>query len=127
MVNSLLLAGLAGFAGVQAHPHILPAGGTGLVSRKVDLNQFRMSEAGNYVAADKVKTDAHIMKISKRASYLDTAKELVKTISPGSEFRLVNDHYVGSDGVAHVYFKQTLHGIDVDNGDLNVNVCWICN
>ncbi|EFY86134.1 extracellular elastinolytic metalloproteinase [Metarhizium acridum CQMa 102] len=36
-------------------------------------------------------------------------------------YRVVDDHYVGSDGVAHVYFKQTLHRIDSDNGHLNVN------
>ncbi|KAJ5097123.1 extracellular elastinolytic metallo proteinase [Penicillium angulare] len=42
--------------------------------------------------------------------------------APGTAFRLVDDHYVGDNGVAHIYFRQTLHGIDIDNANFNVNI-----
>ncbi|KAK2595269.1 hypothetical protein QQS21_006984 [Conoideocrella luteorostrata] len=121
MLNCLLLLSLGGLAAnVKAHPHMQSE--SGLSSRRVNLDRFRMSESGNYVPAIKVKGDKPVMNINERGSYLEIAKELVKTKAPDAEYRLVNDHYVGSNGVAHVYFKQTLHGIDIDNADLNVNV-----
>ncbi|KAM0661296.1 hypothetical protein ACHAPH_002804 [Verticillium nonalfalfae] len=62
------------------------------------------------------------MTLSKRATYVETATELVKATVPGVTFRVVSDHYVGANGIAHVNFKQTAHGIDIDNADFNVNV-----
>lgn len=50
------------------------------------------------------------------------ATDLVKKTIPGAQFRLVNDHYVGSNGIAHFYFKQTANGLDIDNADFNVNI-----
>lgn len=58
----------------------------------------------------------------KRDSYVDSATAVVQSTVPGVEFRVVDDHYVGTNGVAHVNFKQTVHGLDVDNSDFNVNV-----
>jgi extracellular elastinolytic metalloproteinase len=34
----------------------------------------------------------------------------------------VDDHYVGNNGIAHFYFKQTVNDLDIDNADFNVNV-----
>ena len=39
---------------------------------------------------------------TKRADYVDTATELVKSKVPGATFRVVDDHYVGANGIAHV-------------------------
>jgi extracellular elastinolytic metalloproteinase len=50
------------------------------------------------------------------------ATDLVKVTIPGATFRLVDDHYVGSNGVAHYYFKQTANDLDIDNADFNVNI-----
>lgn len=63
-----------------------------------------------------------ISSLSKRVTYIETAKALVQKVAPGSEFRVVDDHYVGSNGIAHVNLKQTVHGLDIDNADFNVNV-----
>jgi extracellular elastinolytic metalloproteinase len=52
----------------------------------------------------------------------NTATELVKATVPGAQFRLVNDHYVGENGIAHFYFKQTIDNLDIDNADFNVNI-----
>jgi extracellular elastinolytic metalloproteinase len=50
------------------------------------------------------------------------ATDLVKATIPGATFRLTDDHYVGSNGVAHFYFKQTANDLDIDNADFNVNI-----
>ncbi|KAF4547252.1 Fungalysin metallopeptidase-like protein [Elsinoe fawcettii] len=50
------------------------------------------------------------------------AAKVVKDVFPGSTFRLNADHYVGSNGIGHVYFKQTAGGLDIDNADFNVNI-----
>jgi extracellular elastinolytic metalloproteinase len=34
----------------------------------------------------------------------------------------VGDHYVGTNGIAHFYFKQTVNDLDIDNADFNVNI-----
>lgn len=52
----------------------------------------------------------------------DTASELIKMTVPNTKFRLVDDHYVGANGIAHFYFKQTANDIDVENADFNVNI-----
>ncbi|GAO13523.1 hypothetical protein UVI_02016010 [Ustilaginoidea virens] len=120
MLNHLLLVGLGVLAAnARAHPH------TGLAdlarsSRKTSLGRFRMPESGVYVPAAKVQADEPVMSIATGASYVATAEELLKSKAPGAEYRVVNDHYVGSDGIAHVYFKQTLHGLDIDNADANI-------
>lgn len=123
MFNYWLLISLGGLAAnLEAHPTAPQTGETSLSSRSVDLNQFRLVESSHYIPAAKVKGDNSIMRINKKEDYLETAKALVKAVAPHAEYRLVNDHYIGSEGIAHVYFKQTVHGIDIDNGDFNVNV-----
>ncbi|KAL2787665.1 extracellular metallo proteinase mep [Aspergillus keveii] len=54
--------------------------------------------------------------------YLAAAKQLVETLMPNATFRVVDDHYVGDNRVAHVFLRQTIDGFDVDNADFNVNV-----
>ncbi|OOF94567.1 hypothetical protein ASPCADRAFT_507516 [Aspergillus carbonarius ITEM 5010] len=85
----------------------------------VDLNAFRLvsnTEYLNSFATGNLSVSAF------RGNYTDTAARLVQEIAPGATFRLVEDHYIGDNGIAHVYFRQTAHDIDIDNADFNVNV-----
>jgi extracellular elastinolytic metalloproteinase len=52
----------------------------------------------------------------------DTAIELVHLTIPEATFRLIDDHYVGDNGIAHFYFRQTANDLDVDNADFKVNI-----
>ncbi|KAJ5622369.1 extracellular elastinolytic metallo proteinase [Penicillium herquei] len=81
-----------------------------------DLNPFRLPERAVYVNSNNNcswLTNGH---------YLDVAKELVQSVAPGAAFRVAGDHYIGDNGVAHVYFRQTFHGLDIENADFNVNI-----
>ncbi|KAH6891473.1 Fungalysin metallopeptidase-domain-containing protein [Thelonectria olida] len=121
-MRSLLLLGLAGLAAkTQAHPARQEPKGAALEKRGIDLDAFRLKELADYVPNEEVVEDPPVS-LSKRADYLETAKDVVKSIVPKATFRLVEDHYVGNNGIAHVHFKQTVNGVDVDNGDFNVNV-----
>lgn len=119
-MRSLLLLGLLG-ASLPAHAHPTQPYKAGLRRRTVDLNTYRLKETAQY--SNKAATSSNkAVRLLKRESYVDTATELVKSVAPGLTFRLVDDHYVGKNGIAHVNFKQTAHGLDIDNADFNVNV-----
>lgn len=106
-----------------AHPAHRPSEASQLKSRAVDLESLRLEDSlGTYVRATVVAAEEAPALARKRSDYVETATAYVKTIVPGAEFRLVGDHYVGSNGIAHVNFKQTVHGLDVDNADFSVNV-----
>lgn len=122
-MQSLILLGLLGStAYVAAHP-TSPKNKHALRPRVIDLNNFRLKATANYVNKTEVASNPPITSIGiLPSSYVDTATALVKEIVPGAEFRLVDDHYVGTNGIAHVNFKQTAHGLDIDNSDFNVNV-----
>ena len=122
-MKSLALLGLAGLAAnVQAHPHGSNPNEAHVVKRGVDITKFRLPELSDYTPAEVAQESESVKMMVKRETYVETATDLVKSIAPGTEFRVVNDHYVGKNGVAHVNFKQTVHGIDIDNADFNVNV-----
>lgn len=112
LVSSLVL--------VRGHPS--PNVRPGLQRRTVDLNAFRLEALTSYVNATITETEPIASSIVKRESYVDAATELVKTKLPNATFRIVDDHYVGVNGIAHVNFKQTANGLDIDNADFNVNV-----
>ncbi|KAB8230273.1 Fungalysin/Thermolysin Extracellular metalloproteinase 5 [Aspergillus alliaceus] len=120
-MRGLLLAGALGLPlSVLAHPthqsHTLQR-------RIVDLNNFRLHSVAKYIDSTKSTGDAPSSFSGFAAqSYVDTATQLVKNILPDATFRVIDDHYVGSNGVAHVNFRQTAHGLDIDNADFNVNV-----
>ncbi|KAI2899440.1 hypothetical protein CBS76997_2431 [Aspergillus niger] len=86
----------------------------------VDLDSLRLTSNSEYVNSVHVNTNRSVA-VSAEEHYTDTAARLVQNIVPGASFRLIDDHFVGDNGVAHVYFRQTLHGIDIDNADFNVN------
>ncbi|PYI01935.1 extracellular elastinolytic metallo proteinase [Aspergillus sclerotiicarbonarius CBS 121057] len=87
----------------------------------VDLNALRLVSNAEYVNSLNVTTQA-LAVASFEGNYTDTAARLVQEIAPGASFRLVEDHYIGDNGIAHVYFRQTVHDIDIDNADFNVNI-----
>ncbi|PYH88615.1 extracellular metallo proteinase MEP [Aspergillus ellipticus CBS 707.79] len=94
---------------------------SGLNHDIVDLNPFRLASRAEYVNSIELATASASINYGEK-SYLDTATQLVQTIIPNATFRVVDDHYVGDNGVAHINFRQTIHGIDIDNADFNVNV-----
>ncbi|KAI0694057.1 Fungalysin metallopeptidase-domain-containing protein [Cytidiella melzeri] len=59
---------------------------------------------------------------------LEVAKEVAETltsgvVAAGSSFYIRDDSYTDKNtGVTHVYLRQTLYGIEIADGDLNVNV-----
>jgi extracellular elastinolytic metalloproteinase len=113
-MRASLLAYLATLA--VAHPS---APSHSIVGRGIDLNVFRLKASSKYVNASIAETPSP--RRNKRGDYVGAATDLVKSIT-GASYRVVEDHYVGSNGVAHVNFKQTANGIDIDNADINVNV-----
>jgi extracellular elastinolytic metalloproteinase len=120
-MRSFLLTSLVSLAIpeiTQGHPY---HGTHSLTRRAVNLDSFRMKIPVTYKNAKEVGSDPTINSLIRRASIEDTATDLVKATVPGASFRLIQS-YVGTNGIAHFYFKQTAHGIDIDNGDFNVNV-----
>lgn len=104
---------------VFAHPKSSSTSRSGLQRRVIDLSAFRLKTIPAYSNATVTTSNPSVV---KRGDWIDTATALVQKIAPGAEFRLVEDHYVGLNGVAHANFKQTVHGLDIDNADFNVNV-----
>ncbi|KAH9907302.1 extracellular metallo proteinase 1 [Xylariomycetidae sp. FL2044] len=87
----------------------------------VDLDAYRLPSRAWYSnTADVAAKPA--LALLKRDDYVQTATALVNQIAPNATFRVLRDHYVGTNGVAHVYFGQTANGIDIENAGINVNV-----
>jgi extracellular elastinolytic metalloproteinase len=114
-IHLLGLSSLAGAYPSQKAPNLSP-----LSKRGLDLEAFKLPPMAEYVSQDEVPDELSV--VTMRADYTETAKDLVKSTFPKATFRMVNDHYIGSNGIAHVNFKQTANGIDIDNADFNVNV-----
>ena len=93
-----------------------------MARHSVDLSPYRLPSRAEYVNAAEIAKQAPLLSFSMFESYLQMSKQVVQMISPNATFRLINDHYVGDNGVSHVNFRQTIDGIDVDNADFNVNV-----
>ncbi|KAI1156552.1 fungalysin metallopeptidase [Nemania diffusa] len=119
MRSTLLYSLLGASLLADAHPTARP--GNSVQRRAVDLKSFRMNTNSQYINHKSSKADQSL-KLLKRGTYVETATELVKQVVPNAEFRLKNDHYVGTNGVAHVYFRQTVNGLDVGNANFNVNI-----
>ena len=116
-------AASAGFLAshVLGHPHASVIR-KDLKGRSVDLNAFRLTTTTEYSNVEETKKSDFSRMLLKRDSYVDSATAVLQSKIPGADFRVVDDHYVGTNGVAHVNFKQTVHGLDIDNADFNVNV-----
>lgn len=94
--------------------------GTAAFANAVDIEKFRLKSSTKYVKASDTVKAARLVK--RGSDYIDTATELVKRVAPDAEFRVITDHYVGTNGIGHVNFRQTANGIDIDNAIFNVNV-----
>ncbi|KKA27194.1 hypothetical protein TD95_002117 [Thielaviopsis punctulata] len=107
-----------------AHPHNGKVNSNvHVASRGINLDDYRLPLISEYSDAPTSSSNATIAATVKRGSnYIETATELVKKVAPNAEFRLVDDSYVGTNGIAHVNFRQTANGLDIDNADFNVNV-----
>ncbi|PYH78754.1 extracellular elastinolytic metallo proteinase, partial [Aspergillus uvarum CBS 121591] len=95
------------------HPHQKPVR---------SLDHFRLTPRATYVDFPTISNLASQYPSAGKEDYVETSTRLVRSISPGTSFRIIDNHYVGDNGVGHVYFRQTLHGIDIENADFNVNV-----
>lgn len=117
---SAILAILGSASVASAHPakrdtSISPRG-------LANLDAFRMPLLSNYTSAEKIIAKRENTASANSDDALEVAKAHVKDKNPDATFRLVDDHYVGSNGITHVRFKQTIHDIDIDNADYTVNV-----
>lgn len=109
---------------VIAHPHAAPqpAAGSALHKRALDIGAFKYkfpAGAAKYVTNEVIAEKGPLPRALASAD--DVATALVKSAHPKAEFRKVTS-YQSKNGVAHVTFKQTVHGIDIDTADFNVNV-----
>ncbi|KAL3443255.1 extracellular metallo proteinase mep [Aspergillus insuetus] len=111
-----LLGALALVCSVGAHA----ARSSWTPEKKLDLKSYRLATRANYTVIDDKSVDSFLTKTD--GSYVNTAVELAQGLYPNAKFRVAEDHYVDVAGVAHVYLQQTLHGLDVSNANLNVNV-----
>jgi extracellular elastinolytic metalloproteinase len=119
-----MLSSLLAGAGLVAIAASHPAHGNSLARRAIDINAYRLTATSEYVNATEAVSEPGLS-LHKRGDYLETATKLVKSKAKKATFRVVGDHYVGSNGIAHVNFKQTANGLDVDNGDFNINVSYM--
>ncbi|TGJ87323.1 hypothetical protein E0Z10_g1457 [Xylaria hypoxylon] len=119
-MRSSLLYGLLGTS-LLADAHPSTKSHASVQRRDVDLRSFRLNTQSQYVNQKAAKADQSL-KLLKRTDYVETATELVKKIVPNAEFRVNKDHYVGTNGISHVYFRQTVNGLDVGNANFNVNI-----
>lgn len=94
----------------------------GHTKRIVDFNLFRLNTLTNYTNVRETSDSFHARSLATSDSYIDTAAAFLESIAPDANFRLADDHYVGTNGIGHVNFKQTVHGLDIDNADVNINV-----
>lgn len=89
----------------------------------VTKHAFRLREAPGYIHAAAVAADKALRLLPQGATYVETAAALVRSTAPNTTFRVVDDHYVGRNGIGHVHFKQTVHGRDIENANFGVHVC----
>ncbi|EGD86993.1 extracellular metalloproteinase 3 [Trichophyton rubrum D6] len=121
-MHGLLLAGLLALPmNVLAYPAEQHASNV-LSRRGVDIESFRLPLKAKYMDSEATAQKIQAMSFSKDDDYVSTATKLVKSTFPKSTFRVVDDHYIGTNGIGHVHFKQTAHGLDIDNSDFNVNI-----
>lgn len=107
-------------AHVLGHPASSHSTPKSIQKRTVNLNAYKLGVGASYTN-NIVISEQPAFRTFTKPTYVDTATTLVRSKFPDAEFRLVSN-YVSGNGVGHVVFKQTVHGIDIDTADLNVNV-----
>ncbi|KAG4441518.1 hypothetical protein IFR05_002975 [Cadophora sp. M221] len=119
LVSQTAIAALLA-ANVLGHPHT-SSPPRNLQKRTVDLTAYKLGVGASYTSNVVIEEQVSAFRAFTKPTYVDTATTLVKSKFPNAEFRLVTN-YVSGNGVGHVAFKQTVHGIDIDTADVNVNV-----
>ncbi|KAJ6789113.1 hypothetical protein PWT90_08947 [Aphanocladium album] len=116
-----LTAVLLALGATAASAHAVHASG-GLNGKSIDVRKFAMPDLAHYspnYSKDKSKRQINL---PRNAPPVDAALAFVKKRAPGVEFRMADDYYTSTSGITHVNFKQTLHGIDIDNADFKANI-----
>ena len=101
---------------VQGHPTKSP-----VRPRAVDLSTLRMKSSGSYISVSSAQKRS--LEQGKRVNNLETATSFLQRTFPNITSTLSKDSYIGTNGIEHFYFKQTINNvITIDNADINVNV-----
>lgn len=94
----------------------------GIGRRGIDLTPYRLPGTAEYTSSRNSAARSLIFERAEGEDYVEAAKKVLQSVHPDATFRVIDDHYVGDNGVAHVHLLQTAHGIDIDNANFNVNV-----
>lgn len=116
-----MILGLTGLVAVNAHPQHHAPNTFELAKRGIDLEDYSMPSLSSYTKTSSASSKHDFAIVSD--DYVAIAIALAKDVAHGAEFRVVGDHYVDANGVAHINLRQTVHGLDIDNADFNINVC----
>lgn len=105
---------------ILGHPLDPSSSPRGVQRRAIDFSAYTFDVGAEYT------NNAESSELSLGGSfdgpnYVDTATALVREMYPDADFRVLSNYQSGN-GIGHVVFKQTVHGFDVETGDLNVNV-----
>ena len=132
-VASVLAAGLAGSLAASRRPEPIHAHGMSAMRKTMG---FGPDHPHAVFQTDVPETLQPLHFVGSAPHPFDVAREFVKTIVPqtssledGSDMEGATSFYVRPDsyvdkntGIAHVYLRQTVYGIEVADGDVNVNV-----
>ncbi|KAG2419991.1 extracellular elastinolytic metalloproteinase precursor [Aspergillus terreus] len=117
---------LLSLAGAMALPLCVLAHPThrtrGIARRGIDLTPYRLPGNAEYTSSRTSAARSLLFERAEGEDYVETAKKVLQSVHPDATFRVIDDHYVGDNGVAHVHLLQTAHGIDIDNANFNVNI-----
>lgn len=134
VMKSVLLLGIAGLAvnaQAQAQAPINNNDNMSLMENtgRVDTSKYPLPQIPSvYVSSDEAASSPQVIAISNAAASNSTttpeatATELVKALFKKAEFRLVDDHYTGTNGISHFHFRQMMADADIINADFNINV-----
>ncbi|PBP18111.1 elastinolytic metalloproteinase Mep [Diplocarpon rosae] len=115
-VSALLVANVLG------HPTAVSSSDQSVQAGPVDVSTYKLAVGASYSSSDFVETELNSDSQGfATPDHIDTATALVKSKFPNAEYRVLS-HYQSANGMSHVVFKQTVHGIDIDTADMNVNV-----
>lgn len=130
LVASVLAAGLAGSLAMSVPPQPVGHGNTKLAVRRKTMG-FGPDHPHAVFRSDVPQAFQPSSFLREPAHPFDIAKEFVKTLLPESSlqedgstsFYVRPDSYVDhATGTAHVYLRQVVYGIEVADGDVNVNI-----
>ncbi|KAF5019948.1 hypothetical protein F66182_8045 [Fusarium sp. NRRL 66182] len=117
---SALLICLAAVA--SAYPPTLTS--TSVAKRQALINSHKLETHSKYITYIEGQRVKSILKRAETPDidYVQIATLKLREMAPDATFRLIDDHYIGTNGVAHVNFQQVVDGIDVENANFNVNI-----